>query len=107
MFSIYNFDDAEMMNTQAHQYTDEEIVEFIREDIRNWLNDKDRSPKPILLQTGRHDNKTRVLWVCEIQGKVFSFTYPDINGDGVDSVTNVYEYAIMKNSDLKFLTQIC
>ncbi|MEG1299114.1 MAG: hypothetical protein RSC93_00225 [Erysipelotrichaceae bacterium] len=92
--------------TEAHQYTDEEIVEFIKTDIKNWLNDKERNPKPILLQTGRHDNKNRVLWVCELMDKVFSFTYPDINGDGVDSVTNVYEYAIMQNSDLKFLTQI-
>lgn len=92
---------------QAHQYTDEEIVEFIRGDLANWLKDKERNPKPILLETGRHANKNRILWICEMQGKVFSFTYPDINGDGVDSVTNVYEYAIMKNSDLKFLTQIC
>ena len=93
--------------TEALQYTDEEIVEFIKTDIKNWLNDKERNPKPILLQTGRHDNKNRVLWVCELMDKVFSFTYPDINGDGVDSVTNVFEYAIMKKSDLKFLTQIC
>lgn len=93
--------------TEAHQYTDEEIVEFIKTDIKNWLNDKERNPKPILLQTGRHAYKNRVLWVCELMDKVFSFTYPDINGDGVDSVTNVFEYAIMKKSDLKFLTQIC
>lgn len=92
---------------QAHQYTDEEIVEFIRGDLANWLKDKERNPKPILLQRCRHETLERVLWICEIQGKVFSFSFKKANGDGVDSVTNVYEYAIMKNSDLKFLTQIC
>ncbi len=106
MLKKYDFGNAKE-NATCHQYTDEEIVEFIKTDIKNWLNDKEHNPKPILLQTGRHDNKNRVLWVCELMGKVFSFTYPDINGDGVDSVTNVFEYAIMKKSDLKFLTQIC
>ena len=106
MLSDYKFDGAKE-NATVHQYTDDEIVEFIKQDIKRWLNEKDREPRPTILQTGRHETKNRVLLVCEIQGKVFSFTYPYINGDSVDTITNVYEYAIMKKSDLKFLTQIC